>query len=646
MKNSSSADFYVTGGTLGLDQPSYVTRRADADLYDGLTRGEFCYVLTSRQMGKSSLMVRAAARLRAEGVAVALLDLTAVGQNLTAEQWYDGLLMRLGEELGLEDELEAFWRDHDRLSPLLRWMQAVSEVVLARCPGRVVIFIDEVDYVRSLPFSTDEFFAAIRACYNRRSDDAALDRLTFCLLGVATPSDLIRDTRTTPFNIGRRVELHDFTPTEAAPLADGLGRDKRTAVRLLGRVLHWSGGHPYLTQRLCRAVAEAPAVRDSSGVDRLCADLFLSSRARERDDNLLFVRERLLRSAEVPRADLLDLYARLLRTGRLRDDETSPLIGVLRLSGITRARGGHLRVRNRIYRRVFDHAWIRANMPDAERRRQRSAFWRGLSLATASSLLVLAIILVLGLYAKESAQNEAIALRKAKESAQNEAIALRKVGEADRKANESYKKELKENERRLRFQRSAAVLAMDRALTLCDKGEVTDGMLWMARSLELAPENPADLQHIARTELAAWRHHMSPLRAMVEHRDGVNAVAFSPDGTRVLTGCEDSTAQLWDVATGQPLGKPQTHKSPVTVVAFSPDGMLMLTGSEDSTARLWDTATGQPLGEPLIHGGAVWSATFSPDGSRVLTGSDDATARLWDVATGRPLGNPLTHKGT
>jgi hypothetical protein len=162
-------------------------------------------------------------------VAVALLDLTAVGQNLTADQWYDGLLMRLGQELGLEDELEAFWRDHDRLSPLLRWMRAVREVVLARCPGRVVLFIDEVDYVRSLPFSTDEFFAAIRACYNRRSDDAELGRLTFCLLGVATPSDLIRDTRTTPFNIGRRVELHDFTAAEAAPLAGGLGRDERTA---------------------------------------------------------------------------------------------------------------------------------------------------------------------------------------------------------------------------------------------------------------------------------------------------------------------------------------------------------------------------------------------------------------------------------
>ena len=79
------------------DTPSYVERQADTDLYDALSRGEFCYVLTSRQMGKSSLMARTAARLRAEGVAVAILDLTALGQNLTAEQWYDGLLAYLGQ---------------------------------------------------------------------------------------------------------------------------------------------------------------------------------------------------------------------------------------------------------------------------------------------------------------------------------------------------------------------------------------------------------------------------------------------------------------------------------------------------------------------------------------------------------------------
>jgi len=252
-------------------------------------------------------MARTSNRLRQHGINVIALDLTAIGQNLTPEQWYDGLSMRMGRQLRLEDEIEEFWRTNERLSPVQRFMTGLRDIIMARRPGPMVICVDEIDTVRSLPFSTDEFFAAIRECYNRRTEDPEFNRLTFCLLGVATPSDLIRDTRITPFNIGRRIELNDFTPGEAAPLANGLGRESKIATRLLEQILHWTNGHPFLTQRLCQAVAENPSVNTPGDVDRLCEELFLSNRAKERDDNLLFVRERLLRS-EVKIADLLSLY--------------------------------------------------------------------------------------------------------------------------------------------------------------------------------------------------------------------------------------------------------------------------------------------------------------------------------------------------
>src|SRR5947207_623484 len=125
------AGFYITGGTVPGDALSYVTRRADEQLFEGLRQGEFCYVLTSRQMGKSSLMVRTALRLKEEGVAAVVLDLTAIGQNLSAEQWYEGLLDLLGRQLHLEDELQGFWESNERLGPLQRWMTALREVVLA-----------------------------------------------------------------------------------------------------------------------------------------------------------------------------------------------------------------------------------------------------------------------------------------------------------------------------------------------------------------------------------------------------------------------------------------------------------------------------------------------------------------------------------
>src|SRR6266481_5520964 len=125
-------EFYVTGGTLRHDAPSYVERRADRDLSEGLLQGEFCYVLTSRQMGKSSLMVRTVKRLRDEGVAVAVLDLTAIGQNLSLEQWYDGLISRLGQQLNLEDELFDFCEQHREWGPLQRWVTAIEQAVLTR----------------------------------------------------------------------------------------------------------------------------------------------------------------------------------------------------------------------------------------------------------------------------------------------------------------------------------------------------------------------------------------------------------------------------------------------------------------------------------------------------------------------------------
>src|SRR5205823_9208294 len=91
---------------------------------------EYCYVLNTRQMGKSSLMIRAAARLREGGVAIAILDLTAIGQNLTPEQWYDGLLLSLASQLDLEEELERFWDENRRLGPLQRFMAAIERCVV------------------------------------------------------------------------------------------------------------------------------------------------------------------------------------------------------------------------------------------------------------------------------------------------------------------------------------------------------------------------------------------------------------------------------------------------------------------------------------------------------------------------------------
>jgi WD40 repeat protein len=122
------------------------------------------------------------------------------------------------------------------------------------------------------------------------------------------------------------------------------------------------------------------------------------------------------------------------------------------------------------------------------------------------------------------------------------------------------------------------------------------------------------------------REHRAPL----PHTCLAPAAAFSPDGTRLLTGHWDYKAWIWDLGGAD---KPVLlqNEGPVITAAFSPDGRTVLTGAFDGSVRLWDVS-GRPLGSPLRQGHMVHAARFSPDGKRLLVGSRGNTARLWDLA--------------
>ncbi|ETW77107.1 hypothetical protein HETIRDRAFT_441691 [Heterobasidion irregulare TC 32-1] len=123
----------------------------------------------------------------------------------------------------------------------------------------------------------------------------------------------------------------------------------------------------------------------------------------------------------------------------------------------------------------------------------------------------------------------------------------------------------------------------------------------------------------------------------------VSSVAFSRDGTRIVSGSHDKTIRMWDSSTGKAVGEPlEGHTDRVWSVALSRDGTRIVSGSSDKTIRMWDSSTGKVVGEPLEgHTDRVWSVAFSRDGTRIVSGSSDKTIRMWDSSTGKAVGEPL-----